>query len=63
MTGAVSFHLFTPLGTDPNQDGGSLFIMAVIVWLSSLGVLIARRKTLLALLSGFRNALIPPVSR
>lgn len=28
MTGAVSFHLFTPLGTDPNHDGGGLFIAA-----------------------------------
>ncbi|MCG8441179.1 MAG: hypothetical protein MI723_05145, partial [Caulobacterales bacterium] len=25
MTGAVSFHLFTPLGVDPNNDGGGLF--------------------------------------
>ena len=25
MMGAVSFHLFTPLGTDPNHDGGGLF--------------------------------------
>ena len=25
MTGAVSFHLFTPLGVDPNHDGGGLF--------------------------------------
>lgn len=28
MTGAVSFHLFTPLGTDPNHDGGGLFMAA-----------------------------------
>ncbi|MDO8297860.1 MAG: hypothetical protein Q7T19_15645 [Caulobacter sp.] len=28
MAGAVSFHLFTPLGTDPNHDGGGLFIVA-----------------------------------
>lgn len=28
MTGAVSFHLFTPLGTDPNHDGGGLFVAA-----------------------------------
>jgi hypothetical protein len=28
MSGAVSFHLFTPLGTDPNQDGGGLFVAA-----------------------------------
>ena len=33
MTGAVSFHLFTPLGIDPNNDGGGLFAMAVAVWL------------------------------
>ena len=25
MAGAVSFHLFTPLSTDPNHDGGGLF--------------------------------------
>ena len=28
MTGAVSFHLFTPLGIDPNNDGGGLFAAA-----------------------------------
>jgi uncharacterized membrane protein YphA (DoxX/SURF4 family) len=28
MMGAVSFHLFTPLGTDPNNDGGGLFVAA-----------------------------------
>jgi hypothetical protein len=28
MTGAVSFHLFTPLGVDPNGDGGGLFAAA-----------------------------------
>ncbi|RYF91174.1 MAG: hypothetical protein EON95_15515 [Caulobacteraceae bacterium] len=28
MTGAVSFHLFTPLGIDPNGDGGGLFAAA-----------------------------------
>ena len=35
MTGAVNFHLWTPLGIDPNNDGGGLFVMAVTVWLSS----------------------------
>jgi hypothetical protein len=30
MTGAVSFHLFTPLGTDPNHDGGGLFEAACV---------------------------------
>lgn len=49
MTGAVSFHLFTPLGIDPNNDGGGLFFMAVVVWLSSLAMLVAERRTLFAL--------------
>ena len=31
MTGAISFHLFTPLGIDPNNDGGGLFFMACVV--------------------------------
>ncbi|MDP1737840.1 MAG: hypothetical protein Q8L23_10405 [Caulobacter sp.] len=30
MTGAVSFHLFTPLGIDPNGDGAGLFIAACV---------------------------------
>jgi hypothetical protein len=30
MAGAVSFHLFTPLGVDPNHDGGGLFMAACI---------------------------------
>jgi len=30
MAGAVSFHLFTPLGVDPNHDGGGLFLAACI---------------------------------
>lgn len=30
MTGAVSFHLFTPLGIDPNSDGAGLFIAACL---------------------------------
>ena len=30
MAGAVSFHLFTPLSTDPNHDGGGLFQAACL---------------------------------
>lgn len=42
MTGAIFFHLFTPLGVDRiidaagNTDGGVLFYMACGVWVSSL---------------------------
>ena len=46
MTGAISFHLFTPLTTDPNNDGGGLFIMACVVWASCAALLFLRRKEL-----------------
>jgi hypothetical protein len=57
MSGAISFHLFTPLGTDPNNDGGLLFVMAVCVWFSCLTILIWRRKQLGSLISGLRKTL------
>lgn len=44
MSGAISFHLFTPLGTDPNNDGGLLFVMACCVWLSCAALIFLRRK-------------------
>lgn len=46
MSGAVFFHLFTPLGIDPNNDGGGLFVAAVILWLGSLALLVIRRADL-----------------
>lgn len=46
MTGALSFHLFTPLGIEVQGDGGTLFAMAVAVWLSCL-VLLYRNRELL----------------
>lgn len=42
MSGAIAFHLFTPLGLDPNRDGGGLFRAACAVWLGSLALLILR---------------------
>jgi uncharacterized membrane protein YphA (DoxX/SURF4 family) len=59
MTGAVSFHLFTRLGIDPNNDGGGLFVAACGVWLSCLMILIIRRRELLSVLCGFVRALFP----
>ena len=59
MSGAVGFHLFTPLGIDPNNDGGGLFVMAVTVWIGSLLLLIVRHKTLFAILGGLRAAILP----
>lgn len=46
MTGAISFHLFTPLGIDPNGDGGGLFRAACLVWVLSLSLLFLRADDL-----------------
>ncbi|MEK7613619.1 MAG: hypothetical protein AAB439_01930 [Patescibacteria group bacterium] len=46
MTGAVFFHLFTPLGIDPNMDGGGLFVAAVVLWVGSIVLLVIRRADL-----------------
>ena len=59
MSGAISFHLFTPLGIDPNNDGGLLFVMACVVWAGSITMLVIRRKELLALGGDVRRALLP----
>jgi len=56
MTGAVSFHLFTPLGIDPNNDGGGLFAAAVTIWISSIVLLALRRKEIAALLGDLGHA-------
>ena len=45
MSGAIFFHL-TKLGVVVNNDGGSLFVLAVVVWVCSAFVLWLYRKTL-----------------
>ena len=55
ISGAIFFHLFTPLGvqvvnTDGSLDGGQLFALACGVWIASAGILALRRSALLALL-------------
>lgn len=42
MSGAICFHLFTPLGIDPNRDGGGLFRAACLVWLGCASLLVLR---------------------
>lgn len=44
MSGAIFFHLVSPLGIDPYKDGGKLFTEAVEVWLASAFVLVAYRR-------------------
>jgi hypothetical protein len=55
ISGAIFFHLFTPLGVevinaDGSPDGGQLFTMACLVWLSSAALIVARRDELKALI-------------
>ena len=49
ITGAIFFHLVSPLGIDPYGDGGVLFKEACTVWLSSVAILVLRRQQLVQL--------------
>lgn len=59
MTGAVSFHLFTPLGVDPNDDGGGLFAAACTIWLTSIVLIVIRRNELIGLGRDLARAFVP----
>lgn len=50
MSGAIFFHLFTPLGIEVQDDGGALFSMACAVWLSSIGLFVMHYKHVLSIL-------------
>jgi hypothetical protein len=61
ISGAIFFHLFTPLGvqvrnTDGSLDGGQLFALACGVWVAAAVLLWAHRHALLALLPAQRRA-------
>jgi uncharacterized membrane protein YphA (DoxX/SURF4 family) len=56
ISGAIFFHLFTPLGvavvnTDGSSDGGQLFALACGVWLACAALLWIRREVWLAWLA------------
>jgi uncharacterized membrane protein YphA (DoxX/SURF4 family) len=59
MSGAVSFHLFTPLGIDPNHDGGGLFVAASTLLIGSLALIVLRGTEVAGLLRDLRQALVP----
>lgn len=59
MSGAVSFHLFTPLGIDPNNNGGWLFRTAVLVWIAMLTLLALRSREVFNLLGDLGRAFVP----
>lgn len=59
MSGAVSFHLFTPLGVDPNSDGGGLFVAAATLWSATLALLVLRRAELVGMAGEVGRVLVP----
>jgi len=59
ISGAIFFHLFTPLGvqvlnTDGTLDGGELFGLACGVWVSAAIILLVRRTEVLGALHAMR---------
>src|SRR4051812_37353928 len=46
MSGAIFFHVVSPLGIDPYKDGGALFREACTVWLCAAFILVVNRMTL-----------------
>ena len=67
ITGAIFFHLFTPLGiavvnTDGSSDGGELFALACGVWVACALLLWLRRDVIASLLSG-ASAGMPKAAR
>jgi hypothetical protein len=61
MSGAISFHLFTPLGVDPNNDGGGLFRAACLVWLGCLALVVIRWRELGVLTDRIGQMLAPAI--
>lgn len=60
ISGAIFFHLFTPLGVqvinaDGSKDGGELFMLACGVWICSAALIWLNRKLLLSLLPNHRT--------
>ena len=64
ISGAIFFHLFTPLGVvrivdeADNSDGGALFFMACGVWVSCAALIYMGRDKLFALLNRKQEAVL-----
>ena len=52
MSGAIFFHLVSPLGIDPYNDGGALFKEACTVWLCAAFILLSYRAEVRATIAG-----------
>jgi hypothetical protein len=55
MSGAIFFHVVSPLGIDPYHDGGQLFMEACWTWLSAAVILLIYRRELTALVAGLTS--------
>jgi hypothetical protein len=53
MSGAIFFHLVSPLGIDPYHDGGVLFRQACSVWFAALAIIVIRRRDGIALVDRY----------
>jgi uncharacterized membrane protein YkgB len=62
MSGAVSFHLFTPLGIDPNNDGGGLFAAAVTLLIGSIVLTFIRRDVISDIIHDVKLSFLPQPS-
>lgn len=51
ISGAIVFHLFTPLGVEIMDDGGLLFTLACGVWIASTAIIWLERAKVAALLA------------
>ncbi|MFT5837590.1 MAG: putative membrane protein YphA (DoxX/SURF4 family) [Flavobacteriales bacterium] len=56
ISGAIFFHLFTPLGVNVLGDGGLLFTSACGIWLMSLAIIVMNKESLIALVSKENSA-------
>jgi hypothetical protein len=64
ISGAIFFHLFTPLGVavvnaDGSSDGGELFALACGVWVACACLLALRRQVWLGWLGQAKNSTLP----
>ena len=55
ISGAIFFHLFTPLGIEVMGDGGVLFFMACAVWVSAVVLLFLHKGFLLDFVSKIKK--------
>jgi uncharacterized membrane protein YphA (DoxX/SURF4 family) len=61
MTGAIFFHLVSPLGIDPYGDGGVLFKEACATWAAAAGILLLRCAEVAGMIALLHRRLQPAV--